>query len=347
MTFLGASLRYRGLPLALALWALAWFVAMAWHGGASWHYFVQGGRPLLLTAQVLGVVAGAYVLWQVRRLAIERWGDDRRVNRRIAYGAVAFVPVWMYLAVASTHLDDVIALAAAVAATAAARAGRPWLTGALLGLAVDAKPWALGFAAVLLILPGLRAALRGAISTVAVIAAGWLPFFAADPNTARLLHFTIPNTSLSALRALGVTDARTPPWDRPAQALIGIGLGVIAVRRGAWPAVILLAVAARIALDPGTNKYYAAGIGVGALLWDLLGGQRLLPWWTATGAAVLYVSRWIPMRPSVHGWLTLVFCVACTVVLVPPGTWRRWRDIGPALRAHRNGAGWGRRWHSG
>ncbi len=345
----------RAVPAAVAVWALAWFVAMAWHGGASWHFFVQGGRaladlddpagglhlyaaapvlqigpvafltvdalalvsgrPPLPAAQLLGVAAGAYVLWQARRFAIERWGDRRRANRRIAYAAVAFVPAWMYLAVASAHLDDVLALTAGVAAVAAARARRPWLTGVLLGLAVDAKPWAVGFAAVLLILPGPRAWVRGSIATGAVAVAGWLPFFAADPRTARLLHFTIPNTSLPALRALGVTDARTPPWDRPAQALIGIALGVVAVRRGAWPAVLLLAVAARIALDPGTNKYYAAGIAVGALLWDLAGTDRRLPWWTAAGAAALYLSRWIPMPPSAHGWLTLLFCAACTLTL--------------------------------
>jgi hypothetical protein len=334
----------------LAGWVVVWFAAMAWHGGMSWHFFVQGGqaladlddpsgglhlyavapvlqigpvafgvtealrlfggRPDLLGAQLLGTAGGAYVLWQTGRL-----------GRRLSFWPVVFfVPVWMYLAVASAHLDDVLALAAGVAALAAVRAGRPLRGGLLLGLAVDAKPWALGFAALLLLLPDWRSRLRGAVTTVVVVAAGWLPFFLADPRSSRVLHFTIANTPLSALRALGFTDPRTPPWDRPAQALIGIALGILAVRRGRWPAVLLLAVAARIALDPGTNRYYAAGAVVGAVVWDLAGSKLRFPWWTAGAAVGLFVSRSIPMPPAWHGWITLTYCVACTALLIPDRT---------------------------
>jgi hypothetical protein len=333
----------------LAGWTALWFAAMAWHGGLAWHFFVQGaraladaddpagglhlyaaapvlqigplaflvtvclrllgGRPELLAAQVLGAAGGTYILWQANRLA----------RRFSPWPIVFFVPVWMYLAVASAHLDDVLALVGAMAALAAARAGRPWAAGLLLGLAVDAKPWALGFAALLLVLPGWRAVLRGAVSTAITVAAGWLPFFLADPRTTRVLHFTIANTSLSALRALGVADPRTPAWDRPAQALLGIGLGILAVRRGRWPAILLLAVAARIALDPGTNKYYAAGAVAGAMLWDLAGSDSRFPWWTAGGAGTLFASRWIPLPAATHGWITLAYCVSCVTLLIPDG----------------------------
>jgi hypothetical protein len=340
----------------LALWAVAWFAAMAWHGGLSWHFFNQGARALadlddprgglhlyaaapvlqigpvafvaaaalraltgrldLLAAQLCGAGAGAYLLWQSHRL-----------GRRWSWGAmVFFVPVWMYLAVASAHLDDVLALTAAVAALAAARSGRAVLSGLLLGLAVDAKPWALGFAALLLLLPGPRAVLRGALTTAATVAAAWLPFFLSDPRTVRALHFTIRNTPLSALRALGVTDPRTPPWDRPAQALLGIALGLVAVRRGRWPAVLLLGVAARIALEPGTNKYYAAGAVVGALVWDLVGSTARFPWWTAGAVTALFTSRWLPLPDAAHGWMTLAYCVACVGVLLPGRSARTGRD---------------------
>jgi hypothetical protein len=331
----------------LAAWAATWFAAMAWHGGMSWHFFVQGGqaladvddpagglhlyavapvlqigpvaflvteglrvfggRPDLLAAQLLGTAGGAYVLWQAGRL-----------GRRLSFWPVVFfVPVWMYLAVASTHLDDVLALVGGVAALAAARAGRSIPAGLLLGLAVDAKPWALSFAALLLLPPDWRARLRGAVTTAVVVVLGWVPFFLADPGTSRVLHFTIANTPLSALRALGFADPRTPPWDRPAQALIGIALGVLAVRRGRGPAVLLLAVAARIALDPGTNRYYAAGAVVGAVVWDLAGSRFRFPWWTAGATLGLFASRSIPMPPAAHGWITLSYCVACTAVLIP------------------------------
>ena len=331
----------------LAGWAVAWFAVMAWHGGLSWHFFNQGARALadlddprgglhlyaaapvlqigpvaflvaevlravtgrldLLAAQLCGAGAGAYILWQTHRLG-RRWSW---------WAVVFFVPVWMYLAVGSAHLDDVLALTAGVAALAVARSGRAVPAGLLLGLAVDAKPWALGFAALLLLLPGPRAVLRGALTTAATVALAWLPFFLSDPRTVRALHFTIPNTPLSALRALGVTDPRTPPWDRPAQALLGIALGLIAVRRGRWPAVLLLGVAARIALEPGTNKYYAAGAVVGALVWDLVGSAARFPWWTAGAVGALFASRWLPMPDAAHGWITLAYCVACAAVLLP------------------------------
>ena len=347
------NVNVRAVRWLLAGWAACWFAAMAWHGGMAWHFFVQGGqaladlddpagglhlyaaapwlqigpvaflvteglrvfggRPDLLAAQLLGTAGGAYALWQAERL-----------GRRLSpWPVVFFVPVWMYLAVASAHLDDVLALVGGIAALAAARAGRPVLAGLLLGFAVDAKPWSLGFAALLLLLPDWRARVCGGLTTVVVVALGWLPFFLADPHSSRVLHFTIANTPLSALRALGFTDPRTPPWDRPAQALIGIALGALAIRRGRWPAVLLLAVAARIALDPGTNRYYAAGAVAGAVVWDLGGSRLRFPWWTAGAAAGLFFSRWIPMPPAWHGWVTLVYCVACTALLVPDRPDRR------------------------
>jgi hypothetical protein len=139
----------RTVPWLLAGWMALWFAAMAWHGGLAWHFFVQGGqaladaddpagglhlyavmpvlqigplaflvaeglrvlsgRPDLLAAQVLGAAGGSYVRWQAGRL-----------GRRFSPWAILFfVPVWMYLAVASAHLDDVLALVGAVAACAA------------------------------------------------------------------------------------------------------------------------------------------------------------------------------------------------------------------------------------
>ncbi|MGI5183870.1 hypothetical protein ACQEVZ_47210 [Dactylosporangium sp. CA-152071] len=53
--------------------------------------------------------------------------------------------------------------------------------------------------------------LTGAAGMATVVAAAWLPFFLADPGTSNALRFTIADTELSALRVLGVHDARTPP----------------------------------------------------------------------------------------------------------------------------------------
>ena len=91
-------------------------------------------------------------------------------------------------------------------------------------------------------MPGRRAGVLATITVLATIAAAWLPFVIADPHTVAAMHYTIRNMPGSALRALGISDPRTPSWDRPAQLLIGCALGVAAVRRGRWPAVILLGV---------------------------------------------------------------------------------------------------------
>ncbi|GAA0919487.1 hypothetical protein GCM10009558_103910 [Virgisporangium aurantiacum] len=53
-------------------------------------------------------------------------------------------------------------------------------------------------------------------------------------------------------------------------------------------------------LDPGTNKYYVAGIVVGAALWDLLGLRAALPWCTAAACLGLFTARFVPMPDHVH-----------------------------------------------
>ncbi|MET7403011.1 hypothetical protein ABZS66_56980 [Dactylosporangium sp. NPDC005572] len=295
-------------PVAL----LAALLAMPW-----------GGAGALAIWQVLGAAAGLTILWQIRQIAIIVRPDlDRRtIDQRVAAAGLCMMPVWMFLAVGVAHLDDVLALLFTVLGLRAVLGGRAILAGSLLGLAVDAKPWALPFACLLLLLGHGRTLLLGAAATAAVIAAAWLPFFLADPATSNALHFTIPNTPLSALRVLGVHDARTPPWARAAQAVLGIVVALLAWRRGRWPAIVLLAVAARIVLDPGTNRYYVAGVVVGAALWDVLGtrgGRSWLPWWTATAWIALFTARFVPMPDAAHGWLTLAYVLACAGILVTP-----------------------------
>jgi hypothetical protein len=280
--------------------------------------------------QVLGAAAGLVILWLVRGL-VPAWQRDAGW---LALGAAYFMPVWMFLAVGVAHLDDVLALLLSVAALRAARTGRGRLTGLLLGLAADAKPWAVGFAAVLLLLPGWRRRLTAAASLTAAIAAAWLPFFVADPGTSNALQYTIQNRSVSALYALGVHDPRTPPWDRPAQLALALALGAIAVRRGHWPAIPLLAVASRLVLEPGGNKYYIAGVVVGTIIWDFAGSRHAMPWWTVAACLSLFVGRWIPMPDAVHGWLLVaLFVAAGSILLRPP---RPVPGPPPNLRARRS-----------
>jgi hypothetical protein len=287
---------------------------------AAWLLSPAGPAVSLRLAQAVGAAAGLALIPVAAAVARHARPDLAvdALRRRLRLAAACYLPAWLYLAVASVHLDDVLALLCGHLAVLAAVRRRPLLAGLLLGLAVDAKPWALTFAAILLVLPGWWARARGAAITAVTVGAAWLPFLVADPRTLAAVRFTIPNTAYTALRVLGVDSARTPPWDRPAQALLGLGLAALAVRRGRWAAVPLVAVMARIVLDPGTNMYYPAGVTAGALLWDVAGSRRRLPWWTASALVGLVLARKLPVPPHLDGSLTLAYFVACVWLAARP-----------------------------
>jgi hypothetical protein len=266
----------------------------------------------LLVAQLTLALSGLLVFLVACRL-----GDEVRpsrvaadAGRRLLLAGLAFIPVWMNLAVRFVHVDDVLALVLVTLALRAVRHRQGLLAGLLLGLSVDAKPWALPFLALLFALPAGRRRAPMAAAAGALLVA-WLPFLLADPASLMAARFTIANSAASTLRTLGVTAPVTPWWDRPAQAGLGLVLALVAVRRGRWAAVVLLATGARVVLDPGSYTYYAAGLAVGALLWDQVGTRRALPVWTWSCASVLFASRWLPLPPSVHGWTRLVFFLLC------------------------------------
>ena len=293
-----------------------------------------GTTAALVLAQVFGAACGLAVLLVLRGIA-ERMRPElgqAELDRRLLSVALFFTPVWTFLAVGVTHLDDVLALLFVVLAVRAAATGRPVLTGVLVGLAVDSKPWAVPFAALLLMVPGWRRRAAGAAAVLLVVLVVWAPFFLADPQTVRAVHYTIPNTALSALRVLGVDDPRTPGWTRPAQVVLGLGLGVLAVRRRRWAAVVLVVVASRMVLDPGTNRYYVAGLVTGAAVWDLLGARSRLPWWSAAACLGLWSSRWLGLPSAGYGTATLCFFVAACLLAT---NWPGPRAASPIRRARR------------
>ncbi|MER5667643.1 hypothetical protein [Streptomyces mirabilis] len=110
-----------------------------------------------------------------------------------------------------------LALLFAALAIRAVLADVPALAGLSLGLAVDAKPWALVF------LPPALTVARDrrrhvAFYAVAVVLPAWLPFVVADPATRGATQYHIVNEPSSALRALGASAAGTPSslgllWD--------------------------------------------------------------------------------------------------------------------------------------
>jgi hypothetical protein len=306
-----------------------------------------GPHSGLVAAEVLISVLGLATLFvlrqiiQVTRAATVTSIDaaDPLTDWAFVAGGAIFIVGWQELAVAYAHLDDGLVLLLAALGTWAAIRGRPVLAGLAIGLAVDAKPWALALLPVLLLAAGLtawrtphlaarpvRASIRPCLIAVsvaaAVVLAGWLPFLLADPGTSAAFHYKIINEPDSALRALGVATATTPPWDRGIQIVAGCSLGVLAIWRGRWPALILLGVGARIALDPATHSYYTAGILAGALLWDLLGSKWKLPFWTLISYLALDIVPLATRDADLRGLVRLLLVTAFTAVIVlGPARW--------------------------
>ena len=193
-------------------------------------------------------LTGPLMLAAVWRLVPAR---ERQRRSRLLFAGLLFLPVWAELTTHFAHLDDLLALGFSVAALHAVARRHPVWAGLALAAAADAKPWAAAFVVLLLALPRRQwlpalAAFAGGLAVV------WLPFLLADPRTLAAVPVHDPQRSVP--RRCGCSASwtpRTPWWDRSAQLLLGMAGGAVAVRRGRWPAVLLVAVAARILLDPG------------------------------------------------------------------------------------------------
>ncbi|MBL1093036.1 MULTISPECIES: hypothetical protein [Streptomyces] len=241
--------------------------------------------------------------------------NHQRLRQRVLIAGLAFIPMWIEVAVRFGHLDDVLALFFTALAVRAVTRGDAALTGVFLALAMDSKPTALAFVPLLLALPREKW-LRAGLWCAGLVAVAWLPFFLGDPQSFAAAKFAIPNHPASALRWLGVGDPETPGWDRPAQAALGLALGTIAVWRGRWAAVVLLGANARIVLDPSVYTYYTASVLLGTLLWDVIGQRRLVPWWSWLALLILYGSVFAVPDDSARGLIRLGFVALSTAYVL-------------------------------
>ncbi|MHA6761363.1 hypothetical protein [Streptacidiphilus sp. PAMC 29251] len=279
----------------------------------------------LLAAQLAMSACGLMVLHLLERSAVLLNPDLARrpqpLLRTLLVAGAAFLVLWESLAVHYGHLDDVLALLFAALAVRALAADSPALCGLCLGLAADSKPWALVFLPLVLV-AGRTRRRYVAVYALAAVLLSWLPFVVADPGTLGAAQYAIVNEPSSALRALGVATAGTPSWDRMAQLVLGCSLGLLAVLRHRWPAVLLLGIGARIVLDPGVYDYYTAGILFGALCWELLGLRHPTPYWTLGCFVALYLAPRLTNDAALLGnlrlWLVLVLVGG---VLLLPQRW--------------------------
>ncbi|MFN8075188.1 MAG: hypothetical protein U0Q15_07170 [Kineosporiaceae bacterium] len=216
-----------------------------------------------VAVQVVLWACGLGALW----LAERSWPHAARAQReRLLIGGLLAVPCWSFLVTAG-HLDDALAILATAGACLALARGAGLPAGLLVGLAVAAKPWALVVVPVLLAVPALRPRLLALAAALGVPALAWAPFLLAAPRSVGALSgFRIPVAATSGLRLAGLAGHPFPGAVRPAQLLLGLAVAVLAARRGRWWAVPVVALAVRVALDPGAMGYYAAGPAVAALL---------------------------------------------------------------------------------
>jgi hypothetical protein len=285
-------------PLTLALVRLA---ALA---GTAPGYAIG-----VVAANLLGVAAIA----AVERAAVAL---DRARPTTTLVGGVVVIVAWSELA-AYGHLDDAFALAAVCIALLAIARGEPVLTGVALGAAVASKQWGVMFLPLLLALPG-RARVQAAIWAGVVSALAWAPFLLAGPKMLeqRGLHQIVADDSVFAV--FDYDRLEGPTWVRGAQVAIGIALVAICVWQRRWPGAILLALAARVALDPATWTYYTAGVVLGAFAWDALGTRRTIPAWTVFQFLLLSEATVLVDDPTLRGVMRLAACVVTLVVLVEP-----------------------------
>ncbi|MCU1656711.1 MAG: hypothetical protein JWO57_1367 [Pseudonocardiales bacterium] len=315
----------------------------------SWHYFDTGARLLLATSNPLGglhlyhsnpelqigpvtfLVALPFTLLSAGSakliaavvmsviglglLALASTLLPAESRSRILWPGVLFIPVWEELAGRAGHLDDVLALTLTVGALVAIQRKHGIAGAVLLALAADAKPWALAFVPLLLVVPATQR-LRALSSWSVTVALAWLPFLFADPRSVIAASYRIQNAAGSALRVLGVTDPSTPLWCRPAQLILGVGLAWLLWRRGRVAAIVLAVIAVRLLLDPATWSYYTAGLLLGTVLLDLCRTRqrRAVPWFTLGGFVCVFLPSYVHLGPlaaaPVQGILRAGFLLA-------------------------------------
>jgi hypothetical protein len=351
-----------GVVVGLALWT-AIAALRVWPTSAlSWHFFGDGGTALFgssglhlyannpgyqigpiafvisgalgvlgttgarITAQVLMTIAGPLcITWLVPVL------PPRLRGRRVVLALIVMVPGWVILSVRWSHLDDVLAMAFTTLALRAILERRAIWAGIALALAAASKPWAIDFAPLLLILER-RAWRPAAIALVGGLAVTWGPFIFSAPGT---LHALQPNVLLapgSGLYALGFRGQIVPAWDRSVAFVVAIGAATMAVLRGRWAGVIIIAVAVRIALDPQNNAYYIGSVATAAVVYDLFGTEWRGPWLTLVSSAVFWqpftadwnhrlttttgYAHWWFSHLGAVGWIHLAWCVGVIALVL-------------------------------
>jgi hypothetical protein len=278
-----------------------------------------GGSHVLIVAHIALVAAGLAMLWLVDDAASRVPRREILVSRAaFLLAGATFLLEWNHLAIDTLHIDDAIALAcAALAVDAIARNAAWWWPALAIGAATAAKPWAIAFLPLILLVPyGSR---RAALILAVVVGLGvWAPFAIADSKTMLAAHYTTLNAPSSVLRLFGIRNPRTPRWDRLAQLSVALALGVVSLVRRRWEGIVLVTLAVRILLDPSVNTYYTSGLVFGALVWDLMRPRWRLPVTTISVALLLELPTLVSVPPTSAAILRLLAAGGAIVAVLAP-----------------------------
>lgn len=315
----------------------------------SWHYFSDAGRGLLdralyrdhpefqfgpaaalvarmfsvvpgllpWAAMVTGSAVGAVTWWMICRAV--GWPSDRTRHALVWAVGAAFLVPWIRMAAYSAHIDDVVVLAATVAAVWSLTRRRWGFATVFVAIAVAVKPWAV-LVAPLLLTPHVPHRWRRLVGVGGLVAASWAAYLSAPGTIEALSGFGIPVDPNSGLRALGFLDLSTPGWLRPVQIGLGLGAATVAARRSGPLTVPLAGIAVRLALDPATHHYYTAGFVVAALLAELSRPGVSWPWRTMVGAAVLEMAA---SDVVLGGYMPIIRLAVLTLVVMSACRTRR------------------------
>ena len=306
---------------------------------------LQAGPPSLVASVPFGLLpnpAGRLLVACVMALALlpillllERTAGllgvpAARVRRTTLLGGLLVAPLWISLSVVFLHPDDVLALALVVVAVHELVRGHGLIAALALGTSAAAKPWAVAFIVLVLVLPRERRAPAGLLA-IATAGAWWLPFLLAAPGTTGALgSLTAP---VAPDTVLALFTHGLPPWLRTVQLVAMVVAALLCARSRAWLLTPLVAVAVRIALDWQTWTYYGAGLLLAALLWDVLSGRRWPRLTVLATAPVVLPAVLAPVNQSAAAVLRVLLLAA----LVAAGlVWDRRRpDLSTAVEPDR------------
>jgi Glycosyltransferase family 87 len=266
---------------------------------------------------VLGWLVLAAGAWSLLRAA----EADSPARTAALFVFLAFLPAGASAIVQFFHPQDIVSLGLALAAMGQTIRRRWVLAGALFGLAVLTKQFALLLVLpAVLVAPDARSRLRLGVTSVAVAAAGLLPFLVSAPR-ATLENFSGFSaggavSGATVLTLSGVTGSVASAVARDAPVLFATAVCLWAFsRRGPWlrrpvalVALGLACVSGRLVFESVVFPYYLLAPSVLFFLLDLVARRspyRSLGW--CAGAAFFVAVR--PGNHAVDAFGTLVFAL--------------------------------------